>query len=93
MPYQAVGTMVVQIGLLALAAALLGTGAGVPLAGWLIDLQGGSSGIGAGIAQAPSWGVLSLLACVPPVVAAAACVLPATRATVARGPRGMTNAL
>lgn len=93
MPHQAVGTMVAQIGLTAMAAAVLGIGLGVPLSGWLIDLQGGSSGLGAGIARPPSWGVLTLLASVSVGIAAAACVLPATRATVARGPRGTTHGL
>ncbi|MDX3853895.1 FtsX-like permease family protein [Streptomyces sp. AK02-01A] len=91
MPHQAAGIMVAQIGLLALAAAVLGIGLGVPLSSWLIDLQGGSSGLGAGIARPPSRGVLSLLACVSVGIAAAACVLPATRSTAARGPRDMIS--
>ena len=53
-PRQVTATMVIGAGVLALIAAVLGTGVGVALSGRLIDLQGRDSGIGAGIARSPS---------------------------------------
>jgi putative ABC transport system permease protein len=53
-PRQVTATMVIGAGVLALIAAVLGTGVGLALSGRLIDLQGRDSGIGAGIARSPS---------------------------------------
>ncbi|MFE9776171.1 FtsX-like permease family protein [Streptomyces sp. NPDC005931] len=64
----------------ALAAVLLATAVGLPLAHWLIDAQGRSSGIGAGIAQGPSPALLLLLGAAAVVGAAGLAALPASRA-------------
>ncbi|WP_328497062.1 FtsX-like permease family protein [Streptomyces sp. NBC_00414] len=66
-------------GCTALAAAVVGTALGVPLAHWLIDAQGRSSGIGAGIAQGPSPVLLALFATAAVLGAAALAALPASR--------------
>ncbi|MFD6414630.1 FtsX-like permease family protein, partial [Nocardia asteroides] len=50
-PRQITGITVAATGCTALAAVLLATALGLPLAHWLIDAQGASSGIGAGIAR------------------------------------------
>ncbi|MEU3825362.1 FtsX-like permease family protein [Streptomyces sp. NPDC029080] len=63
-----------------LAAVVAGAALGLPLAGRLIDAQGGSSGIGAGIAQYPSPGLLLLLGTAAVLGAAALAALPAGRA-------------
>ncbi|MFI2762538.1 FtsX-like permease family protein [Streptomyces echinatus] len=62
-----------------LAAVVAGTALGLPLARRLIDAQGGSSGIGAGIAQSPSPGLLLLLGSAAVLGAAALATLPAAR--------------
>ena len=64
----------------ALAAVLLGTLLGVPLAHWLIDTQGRSSGIGAGTAAGPPAALLLLFAAAAVLGAAALAALPAARA-------------
>ncbi|MFE8015326.1 ABC transporter permease [Streptomyces antibioticus] len=64
----------------ALAAALIATVLGAPLARWLIDTQGASSGIGAGIATVPSPPLLALFALAAVTGAAALAALPAARA-------------
>ncbi|MFE1309503.1 FtsX-like permease family protein [Streptomyces sp. NPDC058755] len=64
----------------ALAAVLAGTALGLPLAHRLIDAQGSSNGIGAGIAQSPSPGLLLLLDAGAVLGAAALAALPAARA-------------
>ncbi|GAB7107612.1 hypothetical protein JCM4814A_59260 [Streptomyces phaeofaciens JCM 4814] len=64
----------------ALAAVLLGTVLGVPLAHWLIDAQGRSSGIGAGTAAGPPAALLVLFAAAAVLGAAALAALPAARA-------------
>ncbi len=64
----------------ALAAVLLATALGLPLAHWLIDAQGRSSGIGAGIARLPSPALLVLLGTAAVLGAAALAAVPAARA-------------
>ncbi|WP_149551008.1 ABC transporter permease [Streptomyces marokkonensis] len=64
----------------ALAAVLLATALGLPLAHWLIDAQGRTSGIGAGIAQGPSPVLLLLLGTAAVLGAAALAAVPAARA-------------
>lgn len=64
----------------ALAAAVAATVLGLPLAHRLIDAQGSSSGIGAGIAQSPSPALLLLLGTGAVLGAAALSALPASRA-------------
>ncbi|MFI8345894.1 FtsX-like permease family protein [Streptomyces sp. NPDC085596] len=63
----------------ALAAVVLAMALGLPLARRLIDAQGSSSGIGAGIAQVPASGPLFLLGAGAVLGAAALAALPAAR--------------
>ncbi|HZF92215.1 ABC transporter permease [Streptomyces sp.] len=79
-PRQITAITVTATGCTALAAVLLGTALGLPLAHWLIDTQGRSSGIGAGIAQGPSPGLLVLLGAAAVLGAAGLAALPAARA-------------
>ncbi|MFG2194703.1 FtsX-like permease family protein [Streptomyces sp. NPDC048639] len=79
-PRQIMAVIVAGTGFTALAAAVAGTTAGVLAAGWLIDLQGSSSGIGAGIAQQPPLAALLLLGAAAVAGAVAVSVLPASRA-------------
>ncbi|MFD0314252.1 FtsX-like permease family protein [Streptomyces flavalbus] len=79
-PRQITAVTVTATACTALAAALLGTALGVPLARWLIDAQGRSSGIGAGIAQLPSPAFLLLFGTAAVLGAAALAALPAARA-------------
>jgi putative ABC transport system permease protein len=79
-PRQITAITVTATGCTALAAVVLGTVLGLPLAHWLIDAQGRSSGIGAGIAQGPSPWLLVLLGTGAVLGAAALAALPAARA-------------
>ncbi|MGW2636051.1 FtsX-like permease family protein [Streptomyces sp. NPDC001348] len=79
-PRQITAITVTATSCTALAAALTGTALGLPLAHWLIDTQGRSSGIGAGIAQIPSPFLLLLFAAAAVLGAAALATLPAGRA-------------
>ncbi|MBQ0849883.1 ABC transporter permease [Streptomyces sp. BH-SS-21] len=79
-PRQITAITVTATGCTALAAVVVGTALGVPLARWLIDAQGRSSGIGAGIAQGPSPALLALLATAAVLGAASLAALPASRA-------------
>lgn len=79
-PRQITGITVTATGCTALAAVLAGTALGAPLAHWLIDAQGRSSGIGAGIAQVPSPVLLVLFGLAAVLGAAALAALPAARA-------------
>ncbi|MEJ8655342.1 ABC transporter permease [Streptomyces sp. MS1.AVA.4] len=79
-PRQITAVTVSAVGCTALAAAIAGAALGVPLALWLIDAEGRSSGIGAGIAQAPSPLHLLLLAAAAVLGATALAALPAARA-------------
>ncbi|GAA1509356.1 hypothetical protein GCM10009730_12040 [Streptomyces albidochromogenes] len=91
-PRQVTSMIVTSAALTALAAAVAGTAFGVLLAGRLIDAQGRSSGVGAGIAHAPP--ALVLLAVVTAAVlgATTAATLPATRATRHRPSTPLTTA-
>ncbi|KOV69834.1 peptide ABC transporter permease [Streptomyces sp. MMG1121] len=82
-PRQITAITVTATGCTALAATLAATALGLPLARRLIDAQGASSGIGAGIAQSPSPGLLLVLGSAAVLGAAALAALPAARA--ARG--------
>lgn len=53
-PHQTIMTMTASVGLIVLAAAVTGTVVGGVVSDWLIDLQGRSSGVGAGIARTPA---------------------------------------
>ncbi|MFC9509654.1 FtsX-like permease family protein [Streptomyces sp. NPDC057002] len=79
-PRQITAITVTAIGCTALAAVLAATALGLPLAHWLIDAQGRSSGIGAGIAQGPSALLMLLLGAAAVLCAAALAALPAARA-------------
>ncbi|GGO82747.1 ABC transporter permease [Wenjunlia tyrosinilytica] len=79
-PRQIMAVIVASTGFVALAAAAVGTVLGVFASDWLIDLQGRSSGIGAGIAQAPSPATLALVGGAAVVGAVAVSVVPAARA-------------
>ncbi|MFD4262199.1 FtsX-like permease family protein [Streptomyces sp. NPDC058534] len=79
-PRQITGITVAATGYTALAAVLLATALGLPLAHWLIDAQGASSGIGAGIARSPSPAFLALLGTAAVLGAAALAAVPSARA-------------
>ncbi|GGT12146.1 FtsX-like permease family protein [Streptomyces chromofuscus] len=79
-PRQITAVTVTATACTALTAVLLGTALGLPLAHWLIDAQGSSSGIGAGIARGPSPVLLLLFGTAAVLGAAALAALPAARA-------------
>ncbi|MFD5272050.1 ABC transporter permease [Streptomyces sp. NPDC058335] len=79
-PRQITAITVTATGCTALAAVLVGTALGTPLAHWLIDAQGRSSGIGAGIAHGPSPVLLLLFGAAAVLGATALAAVPATRA-------------
>ncbi|MET8678469.1 FtsX-like permease family protein [Streptomyces sp. NPDC004647] len=79
-PRQIMAAIVAGTGFTALAAAVVGMAVGVLTADWLIDLQGRSSGIGAGIAQPPPPATLLLIGAAAVAGAVAVSVLPAERA-------------
>ncbi|MFI8833925.1 FtsX-like permease family protein [Streptomyces afghaniensis] len=79
-PRQITAITVTATGCTALAAVLAATALGLPLAHWLIDAQGRSSGIGAGIAQGPSASLMLLLGAAAVLCAAALAAVPAARA-------------
>ncbi|MEV5436225.1 FtsX-like permease family protein [Streptomyces sp. NPDC052682] len=79
-PRQITAITVTATGCTALAAVLVAAALGLPLAHWLIDAQGRSSGIGAGIAQGPPLLLLLPLGAAAVLIAAALAALPAARA-------------
>ncbi|MFI7411549.1 FtsX-like permease family protein [Streptomyces sp. NPDC049627] len=79
-PRQITAITVTSTACTALAAVVIGTALGTPLAHWLIDAQGRSSGIGAGIAQGPSAALLLLFGAAAVTGAAALAAVPASRA-------------
>ncbi|MGW0880711.1 FtsX-like permease family protein [Streptomyces sp. NPDC002671] len=79
-PRQITAIIVTATSCTALAAALAGTALGLPLAHRLIDAQGSSSGIGAGIAQGPSPVLLLSLDLAVVLGAALLAAVPASRA-------------
>ncbi|MGW0312952.1 ABC transporter permease [Streptomyces flavidovirens] len=91
-PRQVTSMIVTSAALTALAAAMSGTALGVLLGGSLIDAQGRSSGIGAGIAQSPPTLVLLTVVATAVLGAIAAATLPATRATHRRPTDTLTTA-
>jgi putative ABC transport system permease protein len=88
-PRQITAITVTATSCTALAAAVVGTALGLPLARRLIDLQGSSSGIGAGIAQSPSPVLLLALALAAVLGAAVLSALPASRAARRRPTDGV----
>ncbi|MFB7246590.1 peptide ABC transporter permease [Streptomyces populi] len=79
-PRQITAVTVTATGCTALAAVVAGTALGLPLAHWLIDAQGRSSGIGAGVARGPSAALLLLFGAAAVLGAAALAAVPAARA-------------
>ncbi|WP_031477414.1 ABC transporter permease [Streptomyces bicolor] len=79
-PRQITAITVTSTACTALVAVVIGTALGTPLAHWLIDEQGRSSGIGAGIAQGPSAALLLLFGAAAVTGAAALAAVPASRA-------------
>jgi putative ABC transport system permease protein len=79
-PRQITAITVTATSCTALAAVLAATTLGLPLARRLIDAQGSASGIGAGIAQSPSPGLLTALGAAAVLGAATLSALPAARA-------------
>ncbi|MER6186888.1 FtsX-like permease family protein [Streptomyces sp. NPDC001652] len=80
-PRQITAITVTATGCTALASVVVATVVGIPLAHWLIDAQGRSSGIGAGIAHGPSPVMLSAFGAAAVLGALALAVLPAARAS------------
>ncbi|MGX1543262.1 FtsX-like permease family protein [Streptomyces adustus] len=79
-PRQITAVTMTATGCTALAAFLAAAALGVPVALWLIDQQGVSSGIGAGIAQRPPGALLLALGAATVLGAVALAALPAARA-------------
>jgi putative ABC transport system permease protein len=79
-PRQITGITVTATSCTALAAVVAGTALGLPLARWLINAQGRSSGIGAGIAAGPSPLLLLLFGAAAVLGAAGLAAVPAARA-------------
>ncbi|MFF7165372.1 ABC transporter permease [Streptomyces sp. NPDC008086] len=79
-PRQITAITVTSTACTALAAVVIATALGAPLSHWLIDAQGRSSGIGAGIAQGPPLALLLPLGAAAVLGAAALAALPASRA-------------
>ncbi|WP_217184787.1 FtsX-like permease family protein [Streptomyces sp. AC495_CC817] len=80
-PRQITAITVTATGCTALAALTVALALGLPLARWLIDAQGRSSGIGAGIAQGPSLLALSAFGAAALLGALALAAVPAARAS------------
>ncbi|MFD1659838.1 ABC transporter permease [Streptomyces caeni] len=78
-PRQITAITVMSTACTALASVAVGVALGIPLAHWLIDAQGRSSGIGAGLAQGPSPVLLLLFGAAAVLGAAALAALPAAR--------------
>ncbi|MFF9812902.1 FtsX-like permease family protein [Streptomyces sp. NPDC014006] len=79
-PRQITTITVTATALTTLTAVVAALALGVPLSHWLVDTQGTTSGIGAGIAQTPSPTVLLLLSATATAGAVALAALPAARA-------------
>ncbi|MEU9304603.1 FtsX-like permease family protein [Streptomyces sp. NPDC048269] len=89
-----IGSMIVTAaGLTALVSAVGGTTVGALFGSWLVDTQGASSGIGAGIAQLPPWPVLLTVIVVAVLGAVAAAALPAARAARRRPADSLSETL
>ncbi|WP_405632609.1 ABC transporter permease [Streptomyces sp. NBC_00016] len=80
-PRQITAITVTATGCTVGAAIAVAMAVGLPLSSWLIDAQGRSSGIGAGIAQAPSPVALTAFGATALLGAVALAALPATRAS------------
>lgn len=79
-PHQIAAVTVTATGCTVIIAVIAGITLGLPLARWLIDIQSRSSGMGTGIAQAPSTALLLLFSATAVLGALAFACLPALRA-------------
>ncbi|WP_405724295.1 ABC transporter permease [Streptomyces sp. NBC_00028] len=79
-PRQITAITLTATGCTALAACAAAAGIGIPLARWLINTQGRSSGIGAGIAQSPPPPLLMFFAVAVVIGSAGLAAVPAARA-------------
>ncbi|MFI1395806.1 FtsX-like permease family protein [Streptomyces sp. NPDC020681] len=79
-PRQISAAIITAAGFTALLAAVLGTGLGVLSGSWLVNIQGRSSGMGAGIAHVPPALLLASVAAGAVLGAVVAAAVPATRA-------------
>ncbi|MFI7451795.1 FtsX-like permease family protein [Nonomuraea sp. NPDC049714] len=85
-PRQVMATLVTGTGLLVVLGVAVGTAAGASVVTWLIDLQGHTSGVGAGIGRPPSGLSLSIAVLVAVGTALAVALIPARRAARAQVP-------
>ncbi|WP_245690850.1 ABC transporter permease [Sinosporangium album] len=85
-PRQVMATMVTGTGLMVVVGVLAGTLAGASAAAWLIDLQGHTSGVGAGIGRTPTPLVLAAAVLLAVGAALLVALLPARKAARARLP-------
>lgn len=92
-PRQISAAIVAAAGFSALVAAVLGTGLGVLSGRWLVDTQGRSSGMGAGIAHVPPALLLASVGAAAVLGAVAAAALPATRTARRRLADSLTETL
>jgi putative ABC transport system permease protein len=92
-PRQISSAIVAAAGFTALLAAGIGTGLGVLSGSWLVDTQGRSSGMGAGIAHVPPALLLALVVVGAVLGAVAAAAVPATRTARRRLADSLTETL
>ncbi|MBT2388605.1 ABC transporter permease [Streptomyces sp. ISL-1] len=92
-PRQISSAIVAAAGFTALLAAGIGTGLGVLSGSWLVDVQGRSSGMGAGIAHVPHAMLLASVVAGAVLGAVAAAALPATRTARRRLADSLTETL
>ncbi|GIH90017.1 hypothetical protein Psi01_06470 [Planobispora siamensis] len=85
-PGQVAATLVTGTGLLVVLGVVAGTAAGASVVGGLIDLQGHTSGVGAGIGRTPSALTLAVTACTAIGAALLVTSVPARRAARAQVP-------
>jgi putative ABC transport system permease protein len=85
-PRQVMATLVTGTGLLVLLGVVAGAAAGASAVTWLIDLQGHTSGMGAGIGRPPSALTLTVAVLVALGAGLAVALIPARRAARARVP-------
>ncbi|MFC0549919.1 ABC transporter permease [Planotetraspora thailandica] len=85
-PRQVMATLVTGTGLLVTAGAVLGGAAGASLSKGVIDLEGRSSGVGAGIGRAPTPGMLAAAVLVAIGASLLVALIPARRAARAQVP-------
>ncbi|MFJ8077373.1 FtsX-like permease family protein [Streptomyces sp. NPDC096176] len=92
-PRQIGAIIVTGAALTALVSAVVGTALGAVSGSWLVDVQGSSSGMGAGIAHLPPWPVLVVVVVGAVLGAVAAASLPATRAARRRPADSLSDTL